>query len=302
MRFIKLLFALTLSAVIFSGCTQEKIPDYNLNIIAPSFEKAYEYYSPHSSETEKYELLSADMYAEIITDETLPFIKSVTIADDNISTETAQEIIDICKKENVPVFFLMASVDKQVLDSYDKAYCITADYTYIGEKFAEKIHEMWKEEIRDKNGDKIFTFSVIKTESLSPVYQAYHDRLLEYIELLGVPMQCLEEIFLTKGDVLNYCLENKKANEAFIIFQSDYISAIDGGYEPAGDGVEILGIYFGVENEYEASPYMKLCFIDYTKYFDAKDSIINNIDNKAYPFENLNYSIIGKTVYIEPVL
>ncbi|MBQ3009336.1 MAG: hypothetical protein IJD80_07110, partial [Oscillospiraceae bacterium] len=143
-------------------------------------------------------------------------------------------------------------------------------------------------------------FSVIKTETLSPVYQAYYDRLLEYIELLGVPLQQQEEIFLTKGDVLNYCIDNKNKNEAFIILQSSYISAIAGNYEPAGEGVEILGIYFGVGNKYEEYPYIQLCFIDYTEYFDARDAIMENINNHAYPFDNLDYSIIDKTIFIEP--
>ncbi len=302
MKFLKLLFRAAFCTILLSGCTQGEIPKYDLNIISPAFEKAYDHYEPTENETIKYELLSADKYAEVITEENIKLIKSITVADDSISDETVNELIEICRKQNIPIFFFMKDVNNEILADYDKAYCITANYTYIGEVFAEKINDMWENEIIDKNSDKIFSFSVIKTETLSPVYQAYYDRLLEYIELLGIPLSQLDEIFLTKGDVLSYCTENQKLNEAFFILQSDYISAVANDYEPAGDGVEILGIYFGVENKYADKDYMQLCFIDYTEFFRARDAIMENIENNIYPFKNLDYGIIEKTIYIEPVI
>ncbi len=302
MKFLKLLFRAAFCTILFSGCTQGEVPKYDLNIISPAFEQAYDHYKPSENETSKYELSTADKYSEIITEENLKLLKSLTVVDDTISDETINELTELCRKQNIPVFFFMKDIDKDILSGYDKAYCITANYTYIGEVFAEKINDMWEDEIVDKNGDKIFSFSVIKTETLSPVYQAYYDRLLEYIELLGIPLSQLDEIFLTKGDVLNYCMENQKQNEAFFILQNDYISAVAKDYEPAGDGVEILGIYFGVDNKYADRDYMRLCFIDYTEFFRARDAVLENIDNRAYPFKNLDYGIIEKTIYIEPVI
>ncbi|MBR5520850.1 MAG: hypothetical protein IKU54_02530 [Oscillospiraceae bacterium] len=304
MRVIKVLLSLMICAFIFTGCIQEKeeIPEYHLNIIAESFQSAYDYYKPSEREDVKYLLQSADTYSEFLTEETAEYILSVTVCDANISTETAQSIADICKTENIPVFFLMNDIDKSVLDSYDKCYCISADYAYIGEQFARKINELWENEIIDKNGDRIFTFSVVKPEILSNIYQNFYDAFLLNIELLGIPLQQLDEIFLTKGDVLDYCNSNKTKNETFIILESDYLNLFPENYQPHREGVEIIGMNFNAIDNYRAYPYMRLCFIDYTKYFDARDRIINNINNKVYPFENLEYNIIDKYIYIKPTI
>jgi len=303
MRILKLLASFVLCTLLFTGCIEkEDIPDYNLNIIAPSFQTAYDYYKPSESDNIKYALRNADSYGEYLTEETMKDILSVTVCDANISTETAQAITDLCRTINVPVFFLMNDIDKSVLDSYDKCYCISADYTYIGEQFARKINEMWQNEIADKNGDQIFTFSVVKPETLNNIYQHFYDALLLNIELLGIPLQQLDEIFLTRGDVLTYCDDNKTKNESFIILDNDYLSVFPESYQPDSSGVEILGISFNTVNYYRDHPYMKLCFIDYTKYFEARDLLMNNIRNKIYPFENLDYNIIDKYIYIQPVI
>lgn len=284
------------------GCDKEEIITYDLNIISPSFENVYSHYIEQESDTEKYILSSASSYAEYLTEETLPVIESLTVCDENISQQIAQEIVDICNLYDIPVFFLMNDIPAETIDSYDKAFCITADYTYIGEIFAEKINLLWEDVIIDKDGDRIFTFSVVKPENLNNIQQSFYESLIKNIELLGIPLEQLEEIFLTKGDVLSYCTDNKKANEAFIILESNYLSVFPEGYEPYQDGIEILGIEFGVENIYADYPYMLLCFIDYTQYFDARDAVLANIDAKVYPFKNLEYNLIEKNIYIQPVI
>ncbi len=297
-----LIFIILLS---FCGCNnenKEEIISYNLNIISPSFQKIHSHYAPSASDSDKYVIASALSYPVYLTDERMPVLKSVTICDDSISGETAQEIINICKQHNVPVFFLMNDIPQEIIESYDKAFCVSADYTYIGEIFAEKINLLWEDTIIDKDGNRIFSFSVIKPETLNGVQQSFYDSLLKNIELLGIPLEQLEEIYLSKGDVLNYCNDNKKKNEAFIVLESNYLPVFPEQYTPHKNGNEILGIEFGVENEYVNYPYMLLCFIDYTQYFDAKDAIMNNIEAKVYPFKNLEYSIIDKNIYIQPVI
>ncbi len=284
------------------GCSQEEIVQYNLNIISPSFENIYLHYKDNESDTDKYVLQSAGGYADLFTEETLPAIKSVTVCDENISAETARAIVNICKNENIPVFFLMNDIEREIISSYDKAFCISADYTYIGELFATKINEMWENEIADKNGDQIFTFSVIQPETMNNIQQSFYSSVISNIELLGIPLEQLEEIYLSKGDVLGYCTDNQKKNESFFILDSNYLSVFPEVYEPYGEGVEILGIDFGVESEFGAYPYMKLCFIDYSLYFDARDAVMTNIENKVYPFKDLEYSIIDKYMYIQPVI
>ena len=298
---MKKLFHLTLFIFLcfsFSACSQEEIIKYDLNIISPSFENVYNHYSVNESDSEKYVLSSASAYAELLTEETLPLIETITVCDESIDKETADAIVTIAKEINVPVFFLMNDIDREIMASYDKAFCISADYRYIGEMFATKINEIWKTGIVDKDGNQIFTFSVIQPETMNNIQQMFYDSMLKNIELLGIPLEQLDEIYLSKGDVLNYCMDNKKKNEAFFILESNYLNVFPDAYEPYGEGVEILGIEFGVENSYTAYPYMMMCFIDYTEYFDARNAIMANIDAKVYPFKNLDYSIIDKYLYI----
>ncbi len=298
---MKKLFLLALTFLFcaaFAGCSQEEIIKYDLHIISPSFQQVYTHYSAYESDSEKYVLSSASGYAEFFTEETLPLIDSITVCDESISKETAGAIVDIAREINVPVFFLMNDIDREIISGYDKSFCISADYQYIGEMFATKINEIWKTAIVDKDSNQIFTFSVIQPEAMNNIQQSFYESLLKNIELLGIPLEQLDEIYLSKGDVLNYCMDNKKKNEAFFILESNYLNVFPDAYEPAGEGVEILGIEFGVENSYTDYPYMLMCFIDYTEYFDARDAIMANIEAKVYPFKNLDYSIIDKYLYI----
>ena len=282
------------------GCTKEEVTPYNLNIISPSFAEIHSHYAPGADENNKYVLANSESYPLYLTEERLPVLNSLTICDESISSETAQEITDLCKQYNVPVFFLMNDILQEITAGYDKAFCISADYTYIGERFAEKINSLWEDAIIDKDGDRIFSFSVVAPETISAMQQSFYDNLIKNIELLGIPLSQLEETHISRGDVLEYCNNNKKKNEAFVILDSSYISLFPDNYQPHKSGIEILGMEFGVENEYIEYPYMLLCFINYTQYFDAKDAVMENINAKVYPFKDIEYNVIDKNIYIQP--
>ena len=258
-----LIFIFTLS---LCGCTKEEVTPYNLNIISPSFADIHSHYAPGADENNKYVLANSESYPLYLTEKRMSVLSSLTICDENISSETAQKITDLCKQYNVPVFFLMNDIPQEITAEYDKAFCISADYTYIGERFAEKINTLWEDAIIDKDGDRIFSFSVVAPETISAMQQSFYDNLLKNIELLGIPLSQLEETHISRGDVLAYCNNNKKKNEAFIILDNNYISLFPDNYQPHKSGIEILGMEFGVENEYTEYPYMLLCFINYTQY------------------------------------
>ena len=290
----------TLTFIFMTSCREEE-EKYGLNIISPSFQQVYDSISAGES-GDKSVLAPASDYRQALNDETIKSIESVTVRDDNISTETAREIIRICKKENIPVFFLMNNIDSRTLDRYDKAFSISADYEYFGELFARKIHEMWLENITDKNGDQIFNFTVIKPENISAVQQIFYDSLLKNIELLGVPLERLDEVTLSAREAGAYCNENKDANEGFVILDNRMLEAACREYQPFGENVEITGISFGLENTLSRYGFAKVCFVNYNEYFSARDFVMENIRNNEYPFKDINYSISGKSVYIEPTI
>lgn len=300
MKFFGRILIFTLTVIFMTSC-REKEEKYGLNIISPSFQQVYDSISTGES-GDKSVLAPASDYRQALNDETIKSIESVTVRDDNISTETAREIIRICEKENIPVFFLMNNIDSRTLDRYDKAFSISADYEYFGELFARKIHEMWLENITDKNGDQIFNFTVIKPENISAVQQIFYDSLLKNIELLGVPLERLDEVTLSAREAGAYCNENKDANEGFVILDNRMLEAACREYQPFGENVEITGISFGLENTLSRYSFAKVCFVNYNEYFSARNFIMENIRNNEYPFKDINYSISGKSVYIEPTI
>lgn len=300
MKFLKSLFAAVLCIAVLCACSDSKAPKYNLNIISPSYEQMYNLFN--ESETDKYVLNRSDSWQEYINDETLSLLHSVTIRDDDVSDETAAAIVELCKKKNIPVFFLFNNVSENIMQSYDKAYCINIDYTYIGETFAQSIHDMWTNEIVDKDDNKIFTFTVIKSENIDDKQQIFYDSLLKNIELLGVPLEQLDEVSLTQDQIVDYCLENQNKNESYILLNSSFLPLLSENYNPSGEGVEVIGIDYGTENVYADYSYIKVCFVNYSEFYCARNAILQNIDAKIYPFENLEYDTIDKNVYISPLI
>ncbi|MEG2193088.1 MAG: hypothetical protein RRX95_07420, partial [Oscillospiraceae bacterium] len=161
----------------------------------------------------------------------------------------------------------------------------------------------WEEgQIKDRDKNLIFAFSVIIPETFTDSQQKFYDSLIKNIELLGVPIEKLDEAVLGEENFLQYLKENRKASESFILIDSSFLSLAKEEYEPYGEGVEVLGIDYGTGNTYVDTPCIKICFIDYLEYFKTKDLIFSNIKEKIYPFENLTHNVIDKSIFIEPVI
>ena len=303
MKKLSSLTCVLLCVLLFSACSKEKPIKYDLTIIAPEFENLYNYYSPAQTEENRFVLAEDSTFSEQLTPTALKDILSVTICDTDISPDNSKAIIALCKPLGIPVFFMFEDIDREILSSYDKSFCISADYTYIGEKFAAAIHSMWKDGlIVDRNKNLIFSFSVIKPETLTQTQQNFYDSLIRNIELLGVPIELLEEVSLNSETFLPYCKDNRKANESFILVDNSFLPLAKEGYEAYGEGVEILSLDYGTKNTYLETPSIKVCFIDYLEYFKARETVLTNIKNKAYPFEGLAYSVTDKSIFIEPTI
>ncbi|MDD6187210.1 MAG: hypothetical protein PUB11_04020 [Oscillospiraceae bacterium] len=299
MNHLKKLFTLTL-LIFLCGCVEgNDIPDYNLNLISPSLFYVYDHYKQYESETDKYINCESSDYSQYINEQTIKDIHSVTVCDDKIEEGDLSAIIKVCKDNNIPLFFVMNNIAENALSEYDKAYCISADYNYIGEKFGDKIYEIWTDSLKDRDNNQILTYAAILPESLSDNQSRFYRSMTERMKLLGIPLDLTEEIYLSKGDVLSYCVENQKKNECFFVLDSAYLSLF-GEYEFYSDGVEVIGMDFSAENRYSDNSNMLVCNIDCKEYFDARDEILSNLDEQSYPFKNLDYTIIEKTIYIEP--
>lgn len=303
-RLIPVLLAVTL---FFCGCSEkEEYVPYDLTICDSSLTEMCEYLDDF--EDENFHIMESEFSdgdVDILIkalNESSEGLTSVTVYSDKISDKTAQQFIDFAKKRQLPVTFALSNISTETLESYDKAFCITTNYILAGEITAEKIKELWADDvIIDADDNLIFTFATVKDEEISANMQAYYDTLIAGIELYGVPMQINSDISpdeVTDGDSL---VAFNETNEALIIADKDAASYIN-DYTPYGGGVELITITEGTENTLSECPFVLNCFVDYTDYKLAADEIIRNYKNRQYPLIEISYPVIGKTVFIPAVI
>lgn len=295
---IKLLFSVLVTAALFSACVKERPVKYNLTLIQNNASDVYEHFADRQSDTDKYTYYTADELSRYLSTDNIDEINSVTVFDTGITDETATEIINICASKDVPVFFIMSNINSDTVSSYDKAFLISTNNTYHGELLASEIKSLWNNGIIDQNGDQIFQYVVLRDEGTSQSELDFGVSLIKNIELLGVPMEELDDV-KTQSDEILSVMNAESQSECFIVLSSRLLTNLKDQYTPKGDGIEILGITYGFENRYADSPFMKISFINYGDMFRARDAILQNINNKVYPFTDFAYNHIDKTVYIE---
>ena len=298
-KIIKLLFSVLIIAALFSACVKEKPVKYNLTLVQNSASDIYEHFANRQSDTDKYEYYTADELSKYLSTDNIEKINSVTVFDTDITDETATEIINICASKDVPVFFIMSNISSETISSYDKAFLISTNNTYHGELLANEIKNLWKNGIDDRNGDQIFQYVVLRDEGTLQSELNFGVSLIKNIELLGVPMEELDDV-KTQSDEILSVMNAEDQSECFVVLSSQLLTNLKDQYSPKGDGIEILGITYGFENQYADSPFMKISFINYNDMFRARDAILQNINNKVYPFTDFAYNHIDKIVYIEP--
>lgn len=193
----------------------------------------------------------------------------------------------------------MANVSGETISSYDKAFLISTNNTYHGELLANEIKICGKMELFDQNGDQIFQYVVLRDEGTLQSELDFGVSLIKNIELLGVPMEELDDV-KTQSDEILSVMNAEDRSECFVVLSSQLLTNLKDQYSPKGDGIEILGITYGFENQYADSQFMKISFINYNDMFRARDAILQNINNKVYPFTDFAYNHIDKIVYIEP--
>ena len=299
-RLISVLFAATL---LLCGCTEkEEIVQYDLAICDVALTEMCEYLN--GFEDENFEVMETEFSSaqiDVIISALKTYsdgLNSITVYSENISDETAEQFIDFVKTKELPVTFAFTDISTDILLSYDKAFCITTNYLHAAEVTAEKIRQLWSDEIiKDADKNLIFTFAPVKKEELSDNDAAFYDRLVEDIELYGVPMQINNDILpdeVTSGEKL---VSFNETNEALIIMDKSAACYI-GEYTPYSSGVELIAITRGHTNPLAENSYVLNCFIDYTKYKQAADEIVQNYNNRQYPLIQMSFPYLERTVFI----
>ena len=168
----------------------------------------------------------------------------------------------------------------------------------IDEITAEKMTDYWNDDIIiDRDGNYIFKFAVVKDEELSADMQAFHDTIIDRIELYGIPMQLTETVDAEDIGDAEDLEEIKENNEGIIVVSTSLISVLE-EYSAEGDGVEVITVTQNNENIFSSKFSVLNCFVDYRQYKKAADELIDNYNNRNYMLEDFSFPYIDKTIYI----
>lgn len=300
-RLISILFAVCL---LLCGCSSEKeeIVQYDLAICDVAMNEMCEYLK--GFENENYTVMETEFSAEhlnVIVSALKTYsegLNSITLYSENITEETALQFIEFVKTKQLPVTFAFSNINSEILNSYDKAFCITTNYKHAAEMTAEKIKTLWAEgTIIDADDNMIFTFASVKNEELPFKMQEFYDTLISGIELYGVPMQVNNSILpeeVTSGENL---VAINEANEALIVVDkstSQYINQ----YTPYSSGIELITITENYQNALSECSFVLHCFVDYSDYKQAADEIVRNFNNRQYPLINISFPVMERTIFI----
>ena len=298
-RLIPLLLAF---ALLFTACSKEETVRYDLVVCDSALTAVGEYIDSFENEGCRVEKMDFDaeqisgLFASIKESEDA--VNSLTVYSEDISAEICDVLMAFAKKENIPLIFSIADVSAEVLESYDKAFCIKTDYTHAAEIAAEKMTEYWKKDIIiDSDENLIFKFAVVKDAELSADMQNFLDTLIADIELYGIPMQ--HSATVNSEDITSAAdLEKLKSENEGIIVISDKVLPFIGEYSADDDGVEIITVTDNTENDFSGDFTVLNCFVDYTQYKAAADEIIGNYNSREYLLKDFSFPYIDKTIYI----
>ena len=218
----------------------------------------------------------------------------------HLTQSEVARLIELLSDRDIPLFIMGARPSEETMALYDKVFCIGADYRYLGEAFAEMVNGWWLQVIPDRNSDQILQFTTIKGENTSPRQQVFYDSFVRYIELLGIPLQELDCRTVSREGLIPYFNSAYHSTECFIILDVGYLKDISAEYEGDSDRIAMIGIVQDVSDPLAGYPFVRTCFLDYTRFFEARDRINTNIDRKVYPLKDIPFDVIDRYVYIDP--
>ena len=298
-RIISVIFA---ALIFLCGCSKKEVVKYDLIVCDNALTTIGSYMDSFKGDAVRVEHtdFTADHISGLLVslEESDDVVNSITVYSENITEDVSGELIAFASEENIPVIFAIGEIPQEILASYDKAFSINTNYTHAAEITAEKMTDYWNDDIIiDRDGNYIFKFAVVKDEELSADMQAFHDTIIDRIELYGIPMQLTETVDAEDIGDAEDLEEIKENNEGIIVVSTSLISVLE-EYSAEGDGVEVITITQNNENIFSSKFSVLNCFVDYRQYKKAADELIDNYNNRNYMLEDFSFPYIDKTIYI----
>lgn len=298
-RIISVIFA---ALIFLCGCSKKEVIKYDLIVCDNALTTLGSYMDSFKGDAVRVEHtdFTADHISGLLVslEESDDVVNSITVYSENIPEDVSGELIAFASEENIPVIFAVDEIPQEILASYDKAFSINTNYTHAAEITAEKMTDYWNDDIIiDRDGNYIFKFAVVKDEELSADMQAFHDTIIDRIELYGIPMQLTETVDAKDIGDAEDLEEIKENNEGIIVVSTSLISVLE-EYSAEGDGVEVITVTQNNENIFSSKFSVLNCFVDYRQYKKAADELIDNYNNRNYMLEDFSFPYIDKTIYI----
>lgn len=298
----KLIILLLAAVFVFSGCNKEEKPKYDLALCDTALTGMRDYLS--GFESESFVVEDIDFGSEQLNEymssmnENRKYITSVTVYSKNLTKETAEQLINFVKSENVPVIFAFSDIETETLTSYDKAFCITTDYVHAGEMTAVKLKQLWVDgTIADSDSNQIFSFSIVKNETENADLEDFYNTVIAGIELYGIPMQINSTVVPDEISDVQSLADLKASNEGVIVISAEVLPAVE-QYTTESENIEIITMQQGVENLFENNSCVLNCFVNFKDYKTAADEILANYNSRQYPLIESSFFVKDRTVFI----
>ncbi len=293
LTYLILLFAISL---FLTSCQKQETPSFSIAFINSSDNAILDYANDNLENYAVVDLnnseYSASYYLERIEDYSI--INSIMVFDETVDDNLASELIEFIKPHNVPISFAFANLSEDTLNSYDKAYNFTLDYTYMGEVLAKKADALWTSGTLDTNSSLLLEFSSLGYSNQNENEIELYTSFVKNIELLGIPYSILSEDYIDVPEQAVVILSENTKSETIVILDNQLLNEV---YQSYTGAAPLIGFNFSTLDRYTDS---SILFVDYSNYFDTSLKIFENIENKIYPFTDISLPLEGKTFYLTP--
>ncbi len=294
-KLIYIIFTISI-LLTFTSCQNKETNSYTLSFVNSKNNEILDYTKSLENHT-TVDLINfqTSIKEYLLSMDDLSSIDSVFVYNESLDEISAIEIINILKPYNIPVFFAFAPISDASLNAYDKAYNFTLDYNYLGELLAKKADDLWTNSTLDANGSLLLEFFSIGYMNPSEEETIMYNSFVRNIELLGIPYSILSEEYIETAQNASSMMNDASKSEIIFVLDNELLNDV---YPLYTNTIPIISHNFSINNNFADNS--NVLFIDYKEFFNTGFKILENIENKSYPFLDVSLYIKGKTIYLSP--
>lgn len=212
-----------------------------------------------------------------ISENLFAFIEKKPFAVIVIGDVNQKTVIEALKENNIPVLFIGSAPNNEALDSYDKAWCLTANENQGGEMLGFEIGSGFKSHaIEDQNGDDILQCAMVyknKTSLFKSIIQSAED-LGVYSEAVDIEITDIAMI----NDIILEKYNSAIAPELIICENEELALAVQLAFSNINQPINVTFVHKDYSPlSITSPPLFKAVQYPYSEITSACKQFINNI-------------------------